>query len=60
MATNRLIAILEDEVRRSEVMHQEISQRFPCLDCIIFDNAPDMIALLKDSVPNNLKEKERV
>jgi len=47
---NKLIAILEDDERRAGWMYQGIAQRFPDLDCIIFDNATDMIAWLKDSL----------
>lgn len=47
---NKLIAILEDDERRAEAMRQEIAQRFPSLDCIIFENAPDMNSWLKDSL----------
>lgn len=47
---NKLIAILEDDERRAEVMRQEIAKRFPSMDCIIFNNAPDMIVWLKDSL----------
>ena len=47
---NKLIAILEDDERRAEMMRQEIAQNFPSLDCMIFENAPDMITWLKDSV----------
>jgi len=47
---NKLIAILEDDERRAEAMRQEIAQRFPSFDCIIFENAPDMNAWLKDSL----------
>ena len=47
---NRLIAILEDDERRIESMHKEIIQNFPGVDSIIFNNAPDMITWLKDSL----------
>lgn len=47
---NKIIAILDDDDRRGEMMRKEISQGFPGADCIIFNNAPSMIAWLKDSL----------
>ena len=47
---NRLIVILEDDEGRAEMMRQEIAQRFPECDCVIFENAPDMIAWLRNSI----------
>jgi hypothetical protein len=46
--THNTIVILEDNTERTVTMRQELSQRLPNLNCIIFSNAPDMIAWLKD------------
>jgi hypothetical protein len=45
-----VIAILEDDDRRAEVMRKTIATRFPTLECVIFDNAPAMIEWLKSSL----------
>ncbi len=45
-----VIAILEDDDRRAEVMRKAIATRFPTLECVIFDNAPAMIEWLKSSL----------
>ena len=47
---NKIIAILEDDNGRTELMRQDIAERLTNCDCMTFDNAPDMIAWLKDSL----------
>ncbi|MBN2377210.1 MAG: hypothetical protein JXD22_12460 [Sedimentisphaerales bacterium] len=47
---NKLIVILDDDAERVEMMRQEITKRFPDFDYVFFDNAPDMIAWLRDSL----------
>ena len=46
----KIIAILDDEPIRIEAMCQQIIQRFTNLEHKTFDNAPDMIQWLKDSL----------
>jgi len=43
-----IIAILEDDQRRTEAMRDALSARLPHAEAVFFDNAPDMIAWLKD------------
>ena len=37
-----VIAILEDDERRTEAMREEIGRLFPKADAVFFDNAPDI------------------
>ena len=45
-----MIAILEDDERRSEAMRQQLVSLFPQTTLILFDNAPDMIQWLRDNL----------
>lgn len=47
---NKIIVILDDDAERVEMMRKEITKRFPDFTYVFFDNAPDMIAWLKDSL----------
>jgi hypothetical protein len=49
-----VIAILEDDQRRSEAMTEEIHRLFPRALTRFFDNAPDMVAWLKEALPSVL------
>ena len=44
------MVILEDDERRAEAMCQQVRKRFPEVECIVFDNAPDMITWMKTSL----------
>ena len=46
-----VIAILEDDDRRTAAMRGEIRRLLPEADAVFFDNAPDMVAWLKDTPP---------
>jgi hypothetical protein len=43
-----IIAILEDEQRRTEAMRAALRTRLPRAEAVFFDNATDMIAWFKD------------
>ena len=45
-----VIAILEDDERRAEVMQHEIRKLLPEVDAVFFDNAPDMVAWLENAL----------
>jgi hypothetical protein len=45
-----LIAILEDDERRTEAMREELARVLPQVRVVFFNNAPDMIAWLKDNL----------
>ncbi len=45
-----VIAILEDDERRTQAMKEEIHRLFPTLHARFFDNAPDMLAWLQDAL----------
>ncbi|MDD2734737.1 MAG: hypothetical protein PHF56_12410 [Desulfuromonadaceae bacterium] len=47
-----IIAVLEDDERRTEALRDEIMRLFPQLTMSFFDNAPDMVAWLKDNLGN--------
>jgi len=38
-----LVAILEDDERRQEVMNRLLAEALPTAELVVFDNAPDMI-----------------
>ncbi|MHC4479062.1 MAG: cyclic-phosphate processing receiver domain-containing protein [Planctomycetota bacterium] len=44
------IIILEDTRERAEAMRKCVARRFPQVQCIIFDSAPDVISWLKTSL----------
>ena len=44
-----MIAILEDDKRREMAMREELVRLHPGVEVIFFDNAPDMVAWLKDN-----------
>ncbi len=46
----QLIAILEDDDRRTQAMRQILKQKLPKRLSHFFDNAPDMIAWLKEGL----------
>jgi len=48
MLNKKLMVILDDDARRIEIMRHEISQKIPGLECIIFENAPDLLVWLKE------------
>jgi hypothetical protein len=45
-----VIAVLEDDKRRTEAMKKALDARFPLLGSLFFDNAPDTVAWLKDNL----------
>jgi len=45
-----VIAILEDDERRTVAMREELHQLFPEVESVFFDNAPDMVAWLRDNL----------
>jgi len=47
-----VIAVLEDDERRTSAMREEIQRFFPAAEAVFFDNAPDMVAWLKDNLPS--------
>lgn len=47
-----IIAILEDDDRRTEAMRDEIQRSVPQMNAIFFDNAPAMLAWLKVNLSN--------
>ena len=44
-----MIAILKDDKRREMAMREELVRLHPGVEVIFFDNAPDMVAWLKDN-----------
>ena len=44
------IAVLGDDPRRTDAMRQEVRELFPEAQAVFFDNAPDMVAWLKDQL----------
>jgi hypothetical protein len=46
----QIIAILEDDKRRVQAMKDELRLQAPSASLVFFDNAPDMIAWLKDNL----------
>ncbi|HEV8482576.1 MAG TPA: cyclic-phosphate processing receiver domain-containing protein [Blastocatellia bacterium] len=46
-----LVAILEDDERRQEVMNRLLTEALPTAQLAFFDNAPDMIAWLTERLP---------
>jgi hypothetical protein len=46
-----VMALLEDDERRTEAMATELQERFPDAATVFFDNAPDMVEWLRDNLP---------
>ena len=45
-----VIAVLEDDQRRTDAMKEEIQKIFPGVHAAFFDNAPDVVGWLRDNL----------
>ena len=51
-ADSHIIAVLEDDDRRTDAMREELERLFPEMEAVFFDDSPGMVAWLEDNLPS--------